>query len=829
MVKIWNHQSAHTYGVLDPLMAERRDTKFVPGSLSDAVNMICYPQGGYYDRGGTQRRHVLRRAIVPVEITAGLVTAGNGGTIANLVDPDLTTAFTTSAVNANPFVVFSINFGTPRAIACFDVLGFKAGTAAAAQAVVLQYLVDATWHTFAGPFDLRTVERSRRFARAPQAGMVTAQQWRLAILGGAGPGAITVGSIRAFTETATLSAKKGFRYNREGDSGQRFGLEATDGNLDIFKDGVWQAAVHFPATSDMLARVKHAPAYDTVLFFHQDMKPQRLVRQGSDTEWNFDDAPFMNVPIVDYGGVYVNGVNAKQRITLYSIGALEDFELQLEGEITAAITRDGTASVTSASIQAALEALPNVEAGLTVTHISGTTWEVEFTGGDNASREWITMEGRALNDDGIVTVRTTQKGKLAGEDVMSAARGWPAVGQYAQGRLVLAGFKSRPGSYLWSITGDPFNLDVTRQGAAAAILADIDDDDESTVRDIQIGRTIIFFTDSRVWYQAASKIDATETPDLRKADVPGIDPGVRPISSENAVYYVERGGKAIRQLAYSELEGNYVADNAGVLSSILIDQPVAIALRRATGRNAADLILIVNEDGSLVTITSMRTQDVSGFMPHRTTQGFFRDVYVTGTDQVWFGCERTVAGATRIVSEEMDDLAFLDSATGFAFDPPQTTLTGLSAYNGQTLHVMADGEFKGTYEVAGGTITLEEPVESASAGYWRAPFATDVAFFLEDETRRPAPKLKRVLAVTLSLLDTTSVAIAANGGAAYDVPLMNFNDESTPLDSTPQDRPFSGRKRLEGFRGWTQEGKVTVTQLQPGRLKVRALAKEIAA
>jgi hypothetical protein len=276
---------------------------------------------------------------------------------------------------------------------------------------------------------------------------------------------------------------------------------------------------------------------------------------------------------------------------------------------------------------------------------------------------------------------------------------------------------------------------------------------------------------------------------------------------------VQRGGQSLTQITYSELEQNFLGDNASVLSAFLVDNPKDIAIRRATRSNDADLLLYVNQDGRLVTLTLMRSQDVSGFAPH-ATEGEFVSL-CTGADQtVWLVCKRNVAGAERMVLERMDPDDFLDSATPFDLGTPGTVIPGLSGYEGQDVYVFADGKHQGIFNVAGGTVVLPRAVTSGRVGFWTAPRATDTPFQPDEEAQRPLARIRRVFGVTLSVLDTAAVSVSANGGEIY-AHVLN--------------EPFTGTIELEGFPGFTRDAQVTVSQSVPGRLKVRSVKKKIAA
>lgn len=827
MARVLTHKAAHTYGVLDPLMAERSDTKFVQGSLADARNITMLPQGGYTEHGGTTHVCVTRRKPAAVAITAVMITNANGGTKANLLDGDRAVTFVTSAVNANPFVLFTVDYGAPTNLSHIDILDFKAAVARDSSLKV-QYLDGAVWVDFAPAVHLRATARNRRFARSPALGTLSLQQWRAVIVGGAGPGAITIGEIKSYTETATLSDTVARRYNYSVD--RYYTLVLTEGNCDIFRAGVWQAACGMESLSAMMREIKHLPSDDTILFCHQDMAPQAIVRQGSDAEWQWGRQAFENVPVVDLGGIYTNGVDEIQVIRLLGISDGNSFELSLEGETTTAITYAFNSGVTTAAnIKSALEALPNVDPGLSVSAISSTQYSVTFSGGDNAGKNWAEMLGRALIDvAGTIIVRTSQKGRPAGEPIMSDSAGWPAVGRFAQQRLILAGFKARPKSWLMSVAGDVFNLDSTREGADAGRLYDLDDDDTNVIRDMHVGSAIQFFLDGSIWSLLKENLDAEKVPRTIKSDSPGVDRRIRPISLDNALFYIQRNGWTLRSMVYSEIEQNFLADNASVLSAFLIKQPVDSALRRSVRGNDADLLFLPMEDGTMTSVTLMRSQEVSGFAPH-VTAGKYLSVSVDAAEDAWLICERQVAGLTRHCLEKMEPAKLLDAAIDVVLGAPTSTLTGLGKFEGQTVHVIGDGDYLGAFLVTGGQISLGGAAlsQNARVGTWTPPFATDIAFRPQEEEGRPLARQKRNFAVELSLHDTTSVAIIANGGDAENIPLIDMDDE--PMDMPLSQLPFTGRRRVEGLVGFSETAQLTITQLFPGRLIVRSVTKEIAA
>jgi hypothetical protein len=683
-MKVINTQASHTYGVLDPLVAERRDTKFVAGSLASASNLFTLPQGGYADRGGTSRVGILRR---------------------------------------------------------------------------------------------------------PQNGN-------------------NVSIIR--------------RYTRGADSYQ---LVLTPGWLDVYKSGELLYSAPAPWMADIIKQVKIEAAYDTVLFFHQEFAPRRLMRQGSDTSWDFGFAIWKNVPLIDLGGVYTNGVNEQQDIWHIDFTPGATIELTLEGETTVGVRWDGSTTNFANAVKLALEELSNISPGLTVSYVGDNRTRVHFTGAGNKARDWPVMTVRMLTINAFASIRTVVKGKKPGEPIMSDAAGWPAFGRYAQQRLVLGGFKSRPGTFLASTTGGVFDLNMELEGATAAVMIDLDGED-TTIRDMAVSSSLVFFCDGSVWSCPLDTFSAESVPRLKRSDAPGADAAIQPLSLSNGLFYVQRGGQVLVQLNYSELEQNFLSDNASVLSAFLINRPQEMALRRATSGNDGDMLLFINEDGQLVSLTLMRSQEVSGFMPHATRHGKFHSLCVDADQTVWFVCEREINGQTELVLEKMETDQRLDSSVLRQQFTPSAILNGLEAFNGQQVWAASSGNYFGPFTVQAGRITLPVAVGSARVGYWLAPFATDPPFHPEEETRRPMARRKRVCAVTVSVLETSSIALAVNGGEPFDMPMFTLGE--TPLGVPPELRPVTGTLRAEGMPGVTEGAQVTVTQTRPGALTVRMLKKEIA-
>jgi hypothetical protein len=98
----------------------------------------------------------------------------------------------------------------------------------------------------------------------------------------------------------------------------------------------------------------------------------------------------------------------------------------------------------------------------------------------------------------------------------------------------------------------------------------------------------------------------------------------------------------------------------------------------------------------------------------------------------------------------------------------------------------------------------------------------------------------RIYEVELSLMSTSNVAIATNGGRLVEMDLRFADGGPRSIDrggeepgdvdmDTPElDRLFTGRVTRTGLAGISRHPRLTITQQRPGPLEVRAIRLEAA-
>lgn len=152
MVRRATLQNAMTKGVLDPRLADRIDLAHYYSGLRVATNCQVRPQGGAHRRPGTDTGPSgpvrIRRRLDPLPLTAGMMTAHNGGSTANLAAQNPALVFVSNAVNASPFVLVEVDLGAAVAVALVDVIGFSCAASRADNALAVEYYDGSQWLTF---------------------------------------------------------------------------------------------------------------------------------------------------------------------------------------------------------------------------------------------------------------------------------------------------------------------------------------------------------------------------------------------------------------------------------------------------------------------------------------------------------------------------------------------------------------------------------------------------------------------------------------------------------------------------------------------------------
>ena len=413
------------------------------------------------------------------------------------------------------------------------------------------------------------------------------------------------------------------------------------------------------------------------------------------------------------------------------------------------------------------------------------------------------------------------------EDAWSNTRGWPRTCSFHEGRLYFGGSASLPATLFASVVGDHFSFKPSQSLDDDAFLITLTTDAVNAITGIRSGRDLQIFTTGAEFFLPQADLDPI-TPSnvtIKSATRRGSKVGIRPQAAEGGTLFIQRQGKALRELLFSDVELSYVANNISLLSSHLLMDPKRMALRPATDTTEGDLLLIVNgtDTAGYRPASTDLAGSISAFMINRgqsivapsslTTDGQFTDVGVD-LDTIYVIVKRTINSATKYYIETFDDDRTTDAAIQYfsgATSPDQglpgsATAGSLSHLEGKTVNIVRDDIVDSDQTVSSGQVTLGgTPSSYAEVGL---PYTVTVRT-QPFEPRLPSGTIqsqrRRILEINPVLYKSQNLTV--NG--------REVSLQSLPLSGAGAVPTFTGLKKTQGFLGYDRDAQITISQSQP--------------
>lgn len=522
---------------------------------------------------------------------------------------------------------------------------------------------------------------------------------------------------------------------------------------------------------------------DTLIVVHEDMNPVKIVRGASDSAWTVSNITFDSVPQYAFT---LTTTNPAGTITPSDVS----------GKIT--ITASSGVFI-SGHVGQYINASPQGRARI-VKYNSSTSVSVvtEFPFFDTTA----TSSGQWELETGY-------------EDVWSAGKGYPRSVTFHQGRLFFGGSKSRPSTIWGSKVGLYFDFEAVEGLDDDAVEATLDTNTFNAIIDIISGRDLQVFTTGGEFYVPQEGLTPITPTDffLSSTSRNGIREGVRVKQLESGVLFIQRQGKQLSEIAYSDTQLTYITSKISLLAGHLLKGPKHMDIRRAVATDENDLLLIVNEDdGSMAVFSLLRAQDV--IAPSEfTTQGKFLDVGVDITD-IYVVTERDDNGTDKYYVEVFDNTYLTDCAK----QGGAVASLDMSHLDGQTVNVISDGYVEENQTADSVVTFINTPTTSCEVGL---PIDVEIKTMPVEVATQTGTRIgfkKRIVEVNALILETQNLVI--NGNL---VPIRNLGDDA--LDSPVPE--FTGTKTLHGILGYNNDGQITVTQSVPLKLTLLGLEYKV--
>jgi hypothetical protein len=602
-----------------------------------------------------------------------------------------------------------------------------------------------------------------------------------------------------------------------------------------------------PYPAAILQEIRYAASANTLYLFHPLHFPKRFYRTTSDTDWVLEDLPLYAVPFMrppNSEGVILRPSATSGTIVItasyvWFTADMVGLQLQINGgtvQITAITDAQHAISTTINSIT------PNPDArtiqDLIVIDSAGVPngdfppvftcapFTLNITALANYTDTLLTTTPDAVLPAGVTVTKTTVKNQLTGteqdsnwkEQAWSALRGYPACGTFFEQRLVLGGSPTYP-TYGWgSKSGEPlsFTLGTLDNEAWAFNLSAAE---TSLFHLVGTDNISVFAGDKELTMRGGSDSPITPSNVQVKSRTPHGTSLVRPVKIGGEIYFVPPSGLKLRGMVYQFSTDSYAAPDVALIAEHLIADGGGIR-SMAYAREPYNLLWVVTSNGTLLTLTLDKEQEVTAWAKHGTDNDRYMScVAVAGTDgidRVWFAVQRLVSGTWHTFVEILDTT--LQTNSSITASGTLTEVTGLGHLEGCLVDIKADGFYGGRVAVTGGKVTLATTASNVEVGLPYHTTIKDLPLELVNPGQSIQGAATAVNKIRVRLHESEGCTV--NG---EQVPFRRFASANSPVE------PFSGDKQVFNLgRGTDPEGtQVMIEQDLPYALTVLAIIKEV--
>lgn len=533
-------------------------------------------------------------------------------------------------------------------------------------------------------------------------------------------------------------------------------------------------------TSDILSTMCWTQSADTLIVTHKDINPVRIVRNATDSSWTVSNLAFDSIPKYAF------------TLSLSNPGAT-----LTPSDVSGSITLTASTGVFSAGsvnqyINIAPQGRCRIVSYISTTKVEAVTEIPLFSTDVIASGGWELEAGY--------------------ENVWSVSRGWPRTCTFHEGRLFFGGSRSRPSTMWGSKVALFFDFNPDQAYDDDAIEATLDTNSLNIITDMISGRDLQVFTTGGEFFVPQQGLDPITPANFFAKAVSrnGSREGIRVQQLQSGTLYVQRQGKALNEFQYNDTTLSYISTSISLLSSHLINNPIELALRKASSTEESDSLLMLNGDGTISAYSILRQQNV--IAPSRIiTNGDIKDVGVDIED-IYTVTKRTFDSVDRYFIEVLDDASLTDcSFQGGA----ASGASGLP-HEGASINIIADGNVLADEVVTSGAVTFDRASTTS--------YEVGLGFNVVIKTLPFEPRMsvgvrtgfkKRILEVNAILYETQHLIIND-----VLVPIRTLDTAGTLDASTIE---FTGTKVINGLLGYTKDAQITVSQNLPLKLTLLGL------
>ena len=424
------------------------------------------------------------------------------------------------------------------------------------------------------------------------------------------------------------------------------------------------------------------------------------------------------------------------------------------------------------------------------------------------------------------TLASTDKTHRFSEGSFSNRRSWPIdVTISAEERLSFAGNVSEPLTTWGSVIGDFTDFKLGSNDDDAIQFTLIGTGQQNRVRWMLSKDTLVIGTVGGEHLLGASKDEEALTPTNVKAKLRTTygSEDIASILVNQAVLFVQRGGKKIREFLFSFEDDAHKADDLTVFSNTITGGGI---VAMAYQRTPDPTLWCIRTDGEIAIMTYEREQNVFSWSRIVTRSGdeFESIVVIYGgarnEDEVWVTVKRSVNSGTvryverffqRAMPSAIADMKYLDS---FLTDTGGDTTVEVAHLIGETVQVLGDGLVQATKTVSGGgTITAAATATKYQVGLGYTSTLKPMKLDLADLGLATTKRINRAI---VNVFETIGGEVGPD----------TSNLESIPTGTATL---FTGSKEISIPGGYSREADIIIRQTDPLPMTALSLTLDVGA
>lgn len=556
--------------------------------------------------------------------------------------------------------------------------------------------------------------------------------------------------------------------------------------LEFVKNGSFittgSPAVHYsiasPYADAEIDDVTYCQFGSLMILAHQNHPPKQLVRT-TDTNWAITDLDFTYKVLADYWFE-----NAYLRFKIITAGNGPDvgdkwtFTTDGSGNLTGS---PSDPQWTGTGVQGSLVGLW-INADLD----PGVTWEITCDFATPTRTEY--------------TITSTGSPAVSYPPCQWASGDYPQAVSFYEQRLYFAGSPSYPQTIWGSKTGDYTQLTIgpdDDDGVQFIVAANQFDH----IRQMENARALLPLGFNSEYSLVGGNVGVTPNAVKVRAHTYHGTSMVKPQRVDHEVLIVQKDGLKVRAISYDVTLDSNVAPDLTLLAEHITAPGVIDFTYQQTPDSVA---YAVRSDGTLLSLTHMRSQDVTAWARH-TTDGDFKAVCAIpeGTGDTTYLCvERVIDGNTVKYIEYFDSSVYVDCALEGTSSPGAATWSGLDHLEGESVQIRADSAVHANRTVSSGSVTLQDTAEDVQIGLAIPEMNVTLLHpeVLSSEGTAQGSKL-RVYEAIIRVKDT--IGLTVDGKV---IPNWKTNEL---LDQTPS--PFTGDMEPIKFDGYQTPYNLEIT------------------